>query len=90
MEDHPAYKTDESKNEREEILSLLHTAINHAHDQAVTYEAQTPEDERMQISWYRTLGYLSGQYRKLQKDTEIDEMDERLERLREVSGIRGD
>ena len=38
----------------------------------------TPEEERLQLRRYHELGYLANQYRKLKRDTDLDEMDERL------------
>ena len=38
----------------------------------------TPEEERLQLRRYHELGYLANQYRKLKRDTDLDEMDDRL------------
>lgn len=44
------------------------------------------EAQRLQIRWTRTLGYLTGQYRKLMKDKDIDQLDEDIELLSRVAG----
>jgi hypothetical protein len=77
----------DSESNRDDVLSILEEAIRDTRDRTRSREIETLEDERMQIRWYRTLGYLSGQYRKLQKDTDIDEMEDDLELLREVTDV---
>ncbi len=79
----------ETETGRDAILSTLEETIDDVHKRIQTREVETVEDEQMLIKWHRTLGYLSGQHRKLMKDTDIDEMADELELLREVTG-RGD
>lgn len=83
----PADEEEVSDSDREEILSILEEAIHDVRARTISREVETPEDERLLINWYRTLGSLTGQYRKLRKDRDLDEMEEELELLQEVTGI---
>lgn len=76
-----------SDSSRDEVLSILEASIHDVSDRIESREVTTPEDEQLLIKWYRTLGTLAGQYRKLQKDTDIDEMEEDLELLEEVTNL---
>ncbi|WP_336361974.1 hypothetical protein [Halalkalicoccus salilacus] len=84
----PSYDPAESDTDREEVLSILEDAIHDVRARTKERAVETPEDERMLIKWYRTLGTLSGQYRMLQRDTDIDEMEADLELLQEVTNLR--
>lgn len=44
-------------------------------------DTELPEEEKLQLRRYHELGYLANQYRKLKRDTDLDEMHERLELL---------
>lgn len=70
--------------EREEIRSILAARIRAIDERLEDIDAEAGMDEEVQIRWTRTLGYLSGQYRKLLKDTDINEMEEDLELLKEA------
>lgn len=74
-----------SETDREAILAILEEAIHDVRNQATNHESDTLEDEQMQIKWYRTLGTLAGQYRMLQRDTDIDEMEAELELLQKAT-----
>lgn len=87
MSSPPSYDPEKSNTDREEVLSILEDAIHDVRDRTKEREVETPEDERMLIKWYRTLGTLSGQYRMLQRDTDIDEMEEDLELLQEAAEL---
>lgn len=67
---------------------MLEEAINDVSDRAKSRTVETPEDEQMLINWYRTLATLSGKYRMLQKDTDIDEMQEEMDILKESNNER--
>lgn len=83
----PADEEEVADSDRDEILSILEEAIHDVRARTISREVETPEDERLLINWYRTLGSLTGQYRKLRKDRDLDEMEEELELLQEVTGI---
>ncbi|WP_134670245.1 hypothetical protein [Halorussus marinus] len=55
--------------------------IRDVHDEIKDSDPDGIDAEKLQLRWVRTLGYLSGQYRKLMKDTDIDEMEEELDLL---------
>lgn len=77
---------DEPSSEREAILGILADQIRDINDRLEELEPD-PDDmeaQRMQIRWTRTLGYLVGQYRKLMKDTDIDEMEEEMDLIQTV------
>lgn len=76
--------------EREEVLSILADTIRDVHGEIEDRDPDDIDDEKLQIRWVRTLGYLSGQYRKLMKDTDIDEMEDELALLQEATDVRED
>ena len=45
-----------------------------------------PKAQRLQIRWTRTLGYLTGQYRKLLNDEDIDQLQADVELLNRAVG----
>lgn len=71
---HPTDVTDSPPTEREEIQDILVATIRTVRARIEDYDPDSPEEEQLYIRWVRTLGYLSGQYRKLVKDADIDEM----------------
>jgi hypothetical protein len=72
----------ENQTEREEILSILAAQVRSTRERIDDYDVEDHDDEQLLIRWTRTLGYLSGHYRQLMKDTDIDEMEEDLELLK--------
>lgn len=77
----------EGDSEREQILSILATRIRAIDERLDDYEVGDVENEQMVIRWTRTLGYLSGQYRKLMKDTDLDEMEDTLDLVKVVTDL---
>lgn len=75
---------------REELLSTLEKTIDDVQDQIATQETETLKEERMQIRWCRTLGYLAGQHRKLSNDTDLDTMKDDLALLKDITGSEDD
>jgi len=73
--------------ERDEIMSLLEDGIREAHRKVDSGRVRDPEREKVRQGWHRTLGYLAGQYRKLKKDEDIEELEEELELVKEASGL---
>ena len=82
-------RSKEGNSEREEILETLAERIRtiQTHLEESDPDPNDLEAQRLQIKWTRTLGYLAGQYRKLMKDTDLDEMGEDLELLQEAARI---
>jgi len=72
---------------RDEILELLEDGIAEAHEKVTSGRVYNPENEKVRIQWIRALAYASGQYRQLMKDRDLEEMQERLERIEERQGI---
>lgn len=87
MSSPPSHDPEESDTDREEVLSILEDAIHDVRNRTKERAVETPDDERMLIKWYRTLATLSGQYRMLQRDTDIDEMEADLELLQEATDL---
>lgn len=81
--------TETDQSERDEILSILAQTIQtiHAQLEAMDWDASS-ENQELAIKWIRALGYLAGQYRKLLKDTDIDEMESELGLLHAASEVR--
>lgn len=83
-------ESDNSHNpsrEREEIMTKLATRIDSIDDRVATQMRADETDDRLLIRWIRAQGYLAGQYRKLMKDTDIDEIQDDLELLKDVTEI---
>lgn len=80
-------ETEPTSFDREDVLETLENAIDDVRERTKSREIETAEDERILISWYRALGSLTGQYRKLRKDADLDEIEENVELLQEVTGL---
>ncbi len=68
-------------------MTKLATRIDSIDDRVATLMYAEETDERILIRWIRTQGYLAGQYRKLMKDTDIDEIQDDLELLKDVTKV---
>lgn len=79
--------SDEPTTEREEVLSMLADTMHNLHDEIEAREPMSIDEEELHIKRIRTLGYLSGHYRKLMKDTDIDEMEDELALLQEATDV---
>ena len=71
-------------------MSILADTIQDVHDDIEDRDPDDIDAEKLQIRWIRTLGYLAGQYRKLMKDTDIDEMEDELALLQEARAAKED
>lgn len=65
-------------DDREAILEMLKETMDGLRDDIERAEPETLEEQRLQLRQRHELGYLGNQYRKLQRDMEIDEMDQRM------------
>lgn len=74
----------EDQTDREEILSMIHETMEDLHDRILSATVDSMEAEELHLKRVRTLGYLANQYRKLKRDTDIDEMEDDLELLKTV------
>lgn len=68
---------------REEILALLEDGIREAHRKVDSGRVRDAENEKVRISWIRTLAYAANAYRQLLRDEDLEEMDRRLTELEE-------
>ncbi|MCU4926467.1 hypothetical protein OB905_10800 [Halobacteria archaeon AArc-dxtr1] len=74
--------TASDRTDREEVLALLGETIQTTHSRIQQFEVDADADEELVIKWIRAQGYLAGQYRKLLKDEDLDEMADELEMLK--------
>lgn len=81
---------DLGSTDREEVLSLLDDLIRESHDKAMNGRVRDAENEKVRQGWFKTVGYLAGQYRQLKKDQDLDEMKEDLELLKEINDLDDD
>ena len=68
-------------DDRERMLELLEDGIKEAHYKISSGRITDVENEKVRVKWIRALAYSVGQYRKLRKDADIDELESRIERL---------
>ncbi|MFC4438567.1 MULTISPECIES: hypothetical protein [Natrialbaceae] len=74
------------RTDRDDVLDRLADTIELTHDRIETTEAESPDAQELQIKWIRALGYLAGQYRKLLKDEDLDEMAAEIDLLKADDG----
>lgn len=77
----------ERPDDRSAILETLKGAIDDLQREVETTTPETPEEQRLQLQRYHELGYLGNQYRKLQHDTDLDEMTQRMELLEDETDM---
>ncbi|WP_227357679.1 hypothetical protein [Haladaptatus salinisoli] len=70
--------------DRDEILSLLTDGIEEAHRKVTSGRVYDESKEQTRQGWIRVLAYAAGQYRQLVRDKELEQIEERLERLEEA------
>ena len=73
--------------DRDEVLALLEDGLREAHRKVENGRVYDAENENVRQGWMRTLGYLAGQYRQLKKDQDLEEMQDRLDRLEQAQGV---
>lgn len=66
---------------RNSILKKLQSGIDDLERAIETANPETVDEQQLQLRRYHELGYLANQYRKLTRDTDLVEIDERLELL---------
>lgn len=69
--------------DRDRILTMLEQSMEDLHERIQTANPKSPEEEEIHLKRVRTIGYLANQLRKLQKDRDLDEMQEELALLKE-------
>lgn len=70
-------------SERDALLGLLDEGIQEAHRKATSGRVYDAENEKVRQGWFRTLGYLAGQYRQLKRDQDLEELAEKVEQIEE-------
>lgn len=78
----------EERSDREAILTLLFETIEMTHSRIENIEADSLEEQRLEIQWIRTFGYLTGQYRKLLKDEDIEALHDDADLVNRVLDLR--
>lgn len=74
---------------REEILNKLMKTLEGLHQDIREANPESLEEQSLQLQRHHELGYLANQYRKLQRDLEIDQLDEKLTLLQELASNEG-
>lgn len=69
------------------LLEMLKDGMDDLSAAIDTAKPATPEEEKLQLRWHHELGYLANQYRKLQRDTKLDEMTSSLSSCRRNSTL---
>jgi hypothetical protein len=69
------------EDDRERMLELLEDGIREAHAKVQNGRVRDPEREQVRIKWIRALAYSVAQYRKLRKDADLDELEDRIARI---------
>ena len=80
--------TSTAPEDRDDVVQLLLGIIGDLKMRIDRLDPETTEDDRLYLEHVRTLGQLAGQYRLLTRDTDIDEMQDRLELLQEAEAIQ--
>jgi len=76
--------------DRDEVLNMLEDGLEEAHRKVESGRVYDAQNEKVRQGWFRSLGYLAGQYRQLMKDKDLEEMNERLKRLEEAQAVDED
>lgn len=70
---------------RESILEKLKRGMDDLEQTIYATTPETSEEQQLQLRRYHELGYLANQYRNLKRDTDLNEMDQRLALLEDES-----
>jgi adenylate cyclase class IV len=89
MSDTELPESESDVTDRDRILALLETGIDEAHRKVKSGRVYDPENEKVRIQWIRALGYIANVHRQVQKDKDLDELEERIAQI-ESSQQRND
>lgn len=64
---------------RDVVLHLLTTGLRETHEKVTSGRVRDAENEKVRQGWMRTLARLSGEYRKLLADRQLDDLAKRLD-----------
>jgi len=79
---------DELQSERDEALAVLNDITEQARYKSLgDGRIRSPEKERIRLKYLRLIVQTQGERRKLLRDKELEELQERLERIEEQQGI---
>ena len=67
--------------DRKEVLKALDQGIDEALEKVKSGRVYNNTNERTRIKWLKGLGYLADIFRKVKKDDEIRDLEERIEQL---------
>ena len=81
---------DAPQTERDEIKAILATRIRALDATIEAADPATDDEAHLNLRRIRELGHLAGQYRKLMKDTDIDELEDDLALLQEATDVMED
>lgn len=76
----------DDRYDRDAILGMLLEVMETVEEQIAAAEPTTVDEQRLQLRRVHELGYLTNQYRKLKRDTDLDEMQEDLALLQTEGG----
>ena len=80
--------SDGKRNQRDDALAVLSEITEQARYKSLgDGRIRSPEKERIRIKYLRLMVQSQGERRKLLRDKELEEMQERLERIEERQGI---
>lgn len=67
---------------RADVLDMVETAMQQAHEKIESGRIRDPENEKVRIQWVKALGYLANQYRQIQRDKDLEELQADVEALK--------
>lgn len=76
--------------DRDAVLDMLADTMAALQERIDAAEPEADDDEELHLKRVHELGYLANQYRKLQRDTDLDEMSAELELVKAAAGAGGD
>ena len=79
-----------AQTERDEIESILATRIRALNATIEDADPDSIDEHYLHLRQLRELGHLAGQYRMLLKDTDIDELQDDMELLKESRDVMED
>ncbi|MWV40133.1 hypothetical protein [Natrialba sp. INN-245] len=86
MTDEP--NSDEIQNQRDDALAVLSDITEQARYKSLgDGRIRSPEKERIRIKYLRLIVQSQGERRKILRDKELEELEERLARIEERQGI---
>ena len=79
----------DARHQREAILEMLVDAMEELGRQLETADMDATDEAQLYLQQVHELGYLANQYRKLKRDTDLEEMAGEIELLRDDTDANG-